>query len=298
MPSKAGGSIKLSIVIPTYNAETYIAECLTTIQKQSYKPHEVIIVDGLSKDRTLQVVKSFTDVLPLHVISEKDTGQPDAVGKGLRIATGDIVHWHAADDLVMPDAFACVMAVFEKDPDVGLVYSDGWAMHTDVLVRTAAARRTSFMSAFLFFGRFQSDCTYWRHVMTGPCLPLDSDMPLNCDEDWLLRMWALSKKSRWMPTPLGIFRVRSDQISQTLDFSQLPGKRKASRERVRRLLGWSSIRYQLMRVLWLPRYLLVDRALGAFDQLKSRFLARDRELGRRRELYDFLVNDWIKPVQK
>jgi glycosyltransferase involved in cell wall biosynthesis len=286
-------AMRISVVIPTYNVEKYISNCLSSIAKQSVRPFEVIIVDGLSKDRTLAAAEAFARILPLRVISEKDEGQADAVTKGLRLVRGDIAHWHAADDLVMPGAFESVTKAF-KDPELDLVYSDGWAFDDLRLVR-APARWARFETAWLFFGRFQSDCTYWRHSLTAPCLPLDSKMPLNCDEDWFLRIWALSRKAKWLPTQLGAFRMRPAQLSQTLDRSQLERDRTISRKRVQALMGISDAQRRIQRLLWAPRYLVLDRFMWSADRAWHRLYRRGRELERRQEFLQFLLREWTLP---
>jgi glycosyltransferase involved in cell wall biosynthesis len=286
-------AMRISVVIPTYNVEEYISDCLASIARQSVPPFEVIIVDGLSKDRTLAAVEAFARILPLRVISEKDDGQADAVTKGLRLAQGDIVHWHAADDLVMPGAFETVINSF-ADPELDLVYSDGWAFDERHLVR-APARWVRFETAWLFFGRFQSDCTYWRHSLTERCLPLDSKMPLNCDEDWFLRIWALSRKAKWLPVRLGGFRMRPTQLSQNLDRTQLKRDRAISRRRVQALMGVSDARRRMQWLLWAPRYLLFDRVMWSADRLWHRLYRRGSELKKRQAFLQFLLREWTVP---
>lgn len=293
-PNPCEVHMRISVVIPTYNAEEHISACLASIAKQSVKPFEVIVVDGLSKDGTLDAVKQFEHLLPLKVISEKDKGQSEAVSKGLRLATGDIAHWHAADDLVMPGAFEAVIRAFD-DPNVGLVYSDGWAFDDHQLMRGGCCRWTRFETAHLFFGRFQSDCAYWRHTFTPNCLPLDENMPLNCDEDWFLRIWALSKKATWLPLRLGAFRIRTTQLSQNLSRGNLNRDRTVSRERVREMLGISPVRHIARKILWAPRYLVVDKTMYALDLIWSRLYRRGSRLMERAEFLRFLLNEWSVP---
>ncbi|MCK7482651.1 MAG: glycosyltransferase [Candidatus Moduliflexus flocculans] len=115
---------KISIIIPMLNMGRYLRECLTTIKKQNYPNIELIIIDGGSTDNTHEILAQYDDMISIFV-SEADRGQPDAVTKGLIRATGNIVHWHAADDIVLPGAFKRVVAEFKWHSDVDLVFSDG-----------------------------------------------------------------------------------------------------------------------------------------------------------------------------
>src|SRR4051812_24806692 len=98
-------SLKISIVTPTYNSALYIRETMESIHSQSYKNFEHIVMDGLSKDNTVAIVEEYPNA---KVISEKDSGQSDALNKGFKLVTGDILAWQNADDLYCPNAFQTV----------------------------------------------------------------------------------------------------------------------------------------------------------------------------------------------
>ncbi|MDX2195988.1 MAG: glycosyltransferase family 2 protein [Cytophagales bacterium] len=96
--------LKFSIVIPTYNAAPVIENCLKSIEKQTYKEVECIIVDGCSKDDTMKIVQAYQKSFPhIQSISEKDYGIYDAMNKGISMCTGDYVLFLGSDDLLCSD---------------------------------------------------------------------------------------------------------------------------------------------------------------------------------------------------
>ena len=119
--------LTLSIVTPSYNQAEFIQETIDSVLNQSYACMEYLIMDGGSKDLTVPILKTYGD--SIQWVSEPDHGQADAVNKGIRKASGDIIGWINSDDVYYPGTFAAVMDVFEKNPDVNVLYGD--ADHID-----------------------------------------------------------------------------------------------------------------------------------------------------------------------
>lgn len=105
---------KASIIIVTYNAARDLQNCLDSIKKQSYTPLEVIVVDGLSQDGTVDILKKNSDIITKW-ISEKDNGIYDAMNKALKMVTGDWVYFLGADDLLLPDFSPMLNGLQEKN---------------------------------------------------------------------------------------------------------------------------------------------------------------------------------------
>ncbi len=93
---------KISLIIATYQAGDLLQACLDSIQKQSYKNIEVVIVDGASTDATLSIIESNNALISTH-ISEPDNGIYDAMNKGIQLATGDFILFLGADDTLLVD---------------------------------------------------------------------------------------------------------------------------------------------------------------------------------------------------
>jgi glycosyltransferase involved in cell wall biosynthesis len=89
--------LKISIITISFNAKATIEKTLQSVANQSHKNIEHIIIDGGSKDNTLEICNSFPHIS--KIISEPDKGVYDAFNKGLKLATGDIIGFLNADDV-------------------------------------------------------------------------------------------------------------------------------------------------------------------------------------------------------
>jgi glycosyltransferase involved in cell wall biosynthesis len=108
----------VSIVVATYNRGPFLERCLRSILDQTYGNIECIVVDGASKDESIEILKRLAARDPrLKFISEPDEGEVYAVNKGLDLATGDIVGFQASDDLYVPDAVAAAVDFLRSHPE-------------------------------------------------------------------------------------------------------------------------------------------------------------------------------------
>ena len=98
--------IKFSIITPCYNSEKTIKRTIESVVNQSYKNIEYILIDGGSKDKTVEIIQEYQSKYPklIKYISEKDSGIYDAMNKGIKLATGDIVGIVNSDDYYELDA--------------------------------------------------------------------------------------------------------------------------------------------------------------------------------------------------
>lgn len=115
--------MKVSIITAVRNAETSIGAALESVRRQTYRDIEHIVVDGLSTDGTMDVVRRHSARLA-KIVSERDSGIYDAFNKGLRLATGEVVAFLNADDVyASPDIVQSVAEVFARS-QAGAVFGD------------------------------------------------------------------------------------------------------------------------------------------------------------------------------
>ena len=90
--------MKISIITATYNCEAYLKDCLESVHNQNFLDIEHIIIDGASIDDTKKIINNWTSVSKW--ISEPDNGIYDALNKGIKLATGDVIGFLHSDDML------------------------------------------------------------------------------------------------------------------------------------------------------------------------------------------------------
>ena len=126
--------MKISLITVTYNSGTTLRDTILSVLAQTYRNVEYIVVDGLSKDNTIDIVREYEPQFEgrMKWISEKDKGLYDAMNKGVRMATGDVVGILNSDDFFTAnDVLEKVAAGFDEQTDA--VYGDLHYVHPDDL---------------------------------------------------------------------------------------------------------------------------------------------------------------------
>ena len=127
METTHASSLTVTVIIPTRNEEEGIAECLTAVFNQSFKPSEVIIVDGRSTDNTISAAKKF----PVKVFVESEPSSlPNARNIGAENASSDIVFIMDADIILHKDCILNAMKYFSNPEVIGVIPSEHNVAHS------------------------------------------------------------------------------------------------------------------------------------------------------------------------
>lgn len=110
---------KITVITPSYNQGAYIEETILSVLNQNYPNLEYIIIDGGSSDNSLDIIKKYETKIT-RWISEKDSGQSNAINKGIKLATGDIINWLNSDDQLESDALFDIANLYLSNPDCNL----------------------------------------------------------------------------------------------------------------------------------------------------------------------------------
>lgn len=115
--------MKISIITVCYNSASHIEDAIRSVMEQDYAEIEHIIVDGASTDGTVEILKSNENKIAKW-ISEPDRGIYDAMNKGLKMASGDIIGILNSDDFYFNDQIISTVADAFADPEIDAVYGD------------------------------------------------------------------------------------------------------------------------------------------------------------------------------
>ena len=114
---------KITVVMPVYNGERFLNEAIQSVLNQNYPNLEFIIVDGSSKDNSLDIISDFGNSVDI-LLSEQDSGLNHAVNKGILLATGEYICWLNSDDYFYDNALLTVGAYLSENRDIDLLYGD------------------------------------------------------------------------------------------------------------------------------------------------------------------------------
>ena len=207
-------SLRITVVTPNYNGGSFLEATIRSVLSQNYQNLEYILVDGASSDKSMRIVERYADHFA-HIISEKDEGHADAVNKGFKLATGDVLAWINSDDLLLPNALHRVNHVFSAFPEVQwLTGRPSTARESGELDPLRPLRMWSWIR-FLCgdFRYIQQESTFWRRSLWQESgATLNTHYRLANDFDLWLRFFRRASLYT-IDAPLGCFRIRSGQRS-------------------------------------------------------------------------------------
>ena len=203
---------RISIITPSYNQAKYLEQCIRSVLDQNYPQVEYMIIDGGSSDESQAIIHTYADRLAFWV-SEPDRGQSDALNKGFRRASGDLVAWLNADDFYLPNALERVAEVYLRDPHASFYFGNGWRVDekgdykTDYFPGNGVAfNRRALIHALNFI---LQPATFIRRTALEQAGYLDEQLHYALDTDLWIRLSALAD-----PLPVQAFLAASREYAQ------------------------------------------------------------------------------------
>ncbi|MBO4304936.1 MAG: glycosyltransferase [Lentisphaeria bacterium] len=204
--------MKITIVTVSFNSAATIRDTFNSLLAQSYEDYEYIVVDGLSKDNTVDIIREYEPKFNgrMRWISEKDSGLYDAMNKGIKMATGEVVGILNSDDFYhRPDSLALVAEAFRQE-ETDAVYSDVVFVNPDNLGKivryfssasfTPAKFRFGFMPAhptFFTKKKFFEEYGYYK-----------TDYHISADYELLVRfLYKFHMKTKYIPVDFMTMRM-------------------------------------------------------------------------------------------
>lgn len=194
--------MKISIITITYNSASSLQRALDSVQSQTYKDIEHVIIDGASTDGTRKLIEAYAKQHKnVKWVSEKDNGIYDAINKGIRLATGDVIGFLHSDDMFYSvDSIGQIAAAFEQN-QADVVYGDLQYMRGNKVVRRW--KSNTFNPRALKYGWMPPHPTvYVRREVYQQVGEYDSWFRISADYDMILRIFTAGYNTHYIPEVL------------------------------------------------------------------------------------------------
>jgi glycosyltransferase involved in cell wall biosynthesis len=179
--------VKISVVVASFNQGRFIEETIRSIVSQGVDV-ELIVIDGGSTDGTLDVIRKYESDIA-YWVSEPDRGQADAINKGLRQATGDVVTWFSADDVYTDGIFAAIEQAWRRNPSaiyaapVASFYSRG----RQTLIRPHGLSLENVVQYWRRQSLWHDPGLFWSRAVADAVGEVDASLHFAFDYDYLVR---------------------------------------------------------------------------------------------------------------
>lgn len=209
---------KISIITPSYNQARLIGKTIQSVLSQNYPNLEYILMDGGSTDGTLNILKRYKD--RLIWFSQKDKGQSDAINKGIKKATGEIIGYLNSDDLLCENALFHIAEFYQNNPDYfwvtgrcQVIDERGDKIRSLVtLYKNFWLRFLRFPVSLFFINYISQPATFWRREVVNKIGYFDKSLYYVMDYDYWLRLSKIYKLG-FIDKYLASFRIHKKSKS-------------------------------------------------------------------------------------
>ncbi len=184
----------ITIVTPSLNQGSFIEETIVSVLSQNYPKLEYIVADGGSTDDTLDVLKQYSEKLQWY--SKKDKGQTDAINNAMRMATGEIVAYLNADDILLPGSLFLVAEIFAQQKNIQwltgrcrIINENGKDIRPTIALYKNLLLYSHSYRGLLVTNYISQPATFWRRSLLEACGLLDEDLHYVMDYEYWLRLW-------------------------------------------------------------------------------------------------------------
>ncbi len=179
---------KISIVTPSYNQGEYIEQTILSVLYQGYDNLEYFILDGGSKDNTVEVIKKYEDKID-YWHSHKDNGQSSAINDGFAKATGDILYWLNSDDILMPGALLRIGNLFKSIDKPTVIFGNCIHFHQTNFKKVRGSNVVNAKSKFdlSLYDYMIQPSAFWNRAAWELAGPLNETLCYTMDWEWFIR---------------------------------------------------------------------------------------------------------------
>jgi len=237
--------MRISIITPSYNQGEYIEDTIRSVMNQNYNDLEHIVIDGGSTDETVSILRKYPH---LNWISEKDSGQGNAINKGFKMATGGVLAWLNSDDFYESNILGEVNRYFESHEDCAVLYGDiTYVDSLGKILYKVEGDTINYQTLSDYPDIVRQPSCFWRSRVVNELGGLDEHLHLVMDLDFFLRV-GKKYKFHYLGRNLSYYRTYSENKTRSMLARQaLEIYRVYRRERI--TLNGRRLGFLLLRIL-------------------------------------------------
>lgn len=257
LPAPAPGAAplpKVTVVVPSYQQARFLEETLRSVLLQGYPDLELLVMDGGSTDGSTDIIRRYEPWIAGWV-SEKDGGQTQAINKGWRRATGELLTWLNSDDILYPGWAEALTAPLVADPGLDLAFDDAQVIDAqDAPLWVYAGEMPNVESMLITWHTpFAQQGFLMRRRLLEECGYLDERLFFTMDTEYWLRLAHAGRRFHHVQRRLAALRLHEEtkssrhahvHIDNLIDITKefcdrAPPEMAALTARVRRRLNWN-----------------------------------------------------------
>ncbi len=211
-------TLKISVIVPSFNQGQYIGETFVSLVSQDYENLEIIVIDGGSTDQTVSVIERYADKIA-YWVSEKDKGQSEAINKGFAKASGDIITWLNSDDVYEPGTLHKVAAAFEADPSLVIWHGKSLLFGDNKPSQVIGLPTDIALHDYFPYMRFPQPSSFIRASALAHVLPVNDSLHYAMDFELVVKLLLNGGRIRRSDELLSRYRLHeSSKSNQNLAF--------------------------------------------------------------------------------
>lgn len=232
---------RVSVVIPAYNAEIFLADAVQSVLQQTWRDLEVVIVNDGSTDSTLALAERFrAGDSRVRVVDKSNGGLSSARNAGIAESSGDLICFLDADDVLLPDKLERQVRFLDDFPGCDLVYSDyyiGDGELTPIWLESVRPGLLRMDQWLLYRNRFAPMSPLLRARLVAAIGEFDQTLRAAEDWDYWIRAAQLGRFS-YLPGAVAVYRVHPGQMHHDLELMRSNGRRVADKNFERGSRNW------------------------------------------------------------
>ena len=245
---------KISIVTSSLNQEKYLEKTILSVLNQNYPNLEYIIIDGNSKDGSVDIIRKYEKYLS-YWVSEPDTCHTHALNKGFERCTGDLIGWQNSDDFYLPGVFNRVGSIYKNNPSVDVFFADKLLVDENENYNFEFKYTPFSLGSLIHEGNIiVNESAFWKRELFEKVGYIDENWFFSMDYDFFLRLGLSKVRFKHIPEFWGAMHCHPQTKTSNIWDMKIADDKKILMKYSLKRNKFKAKFYMLKRIMWYLLY--------------------------------------------